>query len=97
MSTPWERAHERLIATLPVRTHSQRDELLAAADDRRGRQPMPAAHKAGRPLLYRGRQYASIRAASKALNINPRRVYELLRTGSAAYVTDRSTTRRKAR
>jgi len=86
MSTPWERAHARLLARLPVRTHSQREELLVPAGDLRGRQPIPAAHKAGRKVQIRDKVYKSILAAANAHSVHPRTIYDWVRMGKAEFV-----------
>lgn len=86
MSTPWKRAHERLLAKLPVRTHTQRGELLAPEGDRRGRQPIPAGHKAGRAVLYRGTTYKSVSSAARTLKVHPRTIYDWVRIGRAQFV-----------
>lgn len=86
MSTPWERAHLRLLTSLPVRTHSRRDEMLAELGDRRGRQFIPAHHKAGRPVRVRGRKYESVSAAARAMHVHSRQIYKWLRAGRAKYV-----------
>lgn len=88
MSTPWERAHERLLEQLKdrVRTHSRRQEMLAQAGDRRGRQFIPPQHKAGRAVLVRGRKFPSVSAAARKLHVHARDIYKWMRMGRAKYL-----------
>lgn len=86
MSAPWQRAHERLLKQLPVRTHTRREEFVTPETDQRGRHPIPAGHRAGREILIRGKTYKSISTAARLLGVSPRTIYDWVRIGRAQFV-----------
>lgn len=75
MTDEQKRAHDRLTALLPVRSHF-------SAEDRERRHCLTIS----RAVLVRGKRYLSIRAAARALKKAPRLVRRMIRRGEAKYI-----------
>ncbi len=69
MTGEQKRAHERMMATLPVRTHSQMASLL---EEKRGRKPgsQEAGDAVAHPCEVNGRRFNSIRLAARAHKVS---------------------------
>ncbi len=69
MTDAQKRAHERMMAVLPIKTHSQMASLL---EEKRGRKP--GSQEAGDPIAHacevKGRRFNSIRLAARAHKVS---------------------------